>query len=150
MKLPTRALAVVIVLAVLPAAANPQTSGCAFSSIGEYTRYESAGDTWVVLVAPEKLTRACLIDFASRFHQEYPEQQFELFDATGPELVKYVRWASAGVRESDLLPYPEKWIRKHQIASLQPMSDKLPCALWQLFDRDYNSLAQFDRVKCMQ
>lgn len=118
-----------------------------WSTVAEYNRYEDkATGKWALLIVPPKTSVACLKAFAEKLHGDNPDVQFEFFDAQGPELLQYFSWASNGMKEGD--PYPEKWLSKHNVATLQPMSDGVPCARWQLFDRDHNSLAKFDRIKC--
>lgn len=119
------------------------------TSIREYARYEYSG-SWMVLVAPKKLSHECLTDLAMKFRHQYPSYRFDLFDATGPELDQYVHWARGSVSERAERPFPDKWFRKHQIAALLPLSDGMTCPRWQLFDRDYKSIAQFDRVRCLR
>ena len=116
-------------------------------SIREYARYEYAG-SWMVLVTPKKPSYECLTDLAWKVRNQYPSHRFDLFDASGPELDQYVHWAKGSVSERAERPFPEKWIRKHQIAAMLPVSDGMPCPRWQLFDRDYKSIAQLDRVRC--
>ena len=116
-------------------------------SIREYARYEYAG-SWMVLVASKKPSYECLTALALVFRRQYPSHRFDLFDASGPELDQYVHWAKGSVSERAERPFPEKWIRKHQIAAMLPVSDGMPCPRWQLFDRDYKSITQLDRVRC--
>ena len=148
LKLRTTLFVLFVLTGLLAITAHSQTS-CdkVITPISEYARYEYAG-SWVVLVAPKKLSRGCLNDLTRRFRYKYPSYRFDLFDSSGPELDQYVRWAKSSESERAHLPFPEKWFHKHQIAALLPVTDGSPCARWQLFDHDYKIIAQFDRVRC--
>jgi len=119
MKILTRAFALCILAGALAASVVSQQP-CNFSSITEYQRYESDGQ-WVVFIVPAKLKRECLIAFAKKAHADQPGARFEFFDATGPELNQYVLSASHGL--DDAYFYPEKWVGKHEVASLYVFSD---------------------------
>jgi hypothetical protein len=109
-------------------------------------RYEFGGFTWEIAALPPKTSQECLLSYVTELHKNRPDIRFEFFDANAPALSAYARWAANGMNDGER--YPEKWVQKHQIATLQPLSDGIPCGLWQLLDRDHKSLAKFDRIKC--
>src|SRR2546426_3300343 len=92
------------------------------STVIEYDRYQHIGVRWIVLVVPAKTARECIIEYASKLHKENPRQQYEFFDYASPELAQYVRWAGHGM--SDDYPYPEKWVAKHHVATLQVFAER--------------------------
>lgn len=95
-----------------------QNKACDVLQVTEHARYDGPlGDRWAVLIVPANTSRECALDLIRKLHQNEPKVHFELFDS-GEELVHYVRWAKASVREQDSLFYPEKWIEKHNLASL--------------------------------
>jgi hypothetical protein len=143
-------LFVLVCLASAAVAQSPSVTPtpCAelLADIREFTHYEASLGTSVILVVPKRPSTACLVDFATKFHEEYPKQNFEIFDASGPELAQYVRWAANGMHDED--PYPEQWLLKHQFATLQPMSDGEPCGHWYLYDGNMAAVKRYERIKC--
>ncbi len=85
-------------------------------AISEAGRYESRGATWAAIVVPSKLQRECLIELARSLHKSDPKTRFEFFDAGGKELSQYIYWSKNGMNDSD--PYPDKWMSKHNLATL--------------------------------
>lgn len=141
---------VIIACLALAGAAVSQSkpATCAPDSIPvtEFDRYQALGEKWIVLIVPTKLKKECLVALAGELHKSDPKARFELFDARGYELRQYINWASGGMKDRD--PYPDAWMKKHTVASLQPMSDDKPCAIWSVLDRSGDTIATFERIDC--
>jgi hypothetical protein len=117
----TRVLAACIIIGALAVALFGQAqTDCDFNSVTEYQRYQSDGE-WIVFIVSSKLKRECMISFAKKIHDQLPVTRLEFFDAKGPELDQYILSASHGLDETYF--YPERWLGKHQVASLYVFPD---------------------------
>ncbi|MGH9931217.1 MAG: hypothetical protein ACREA9_18570 [Pyrinomonadaceae bacterium] len=132
----------------ISAAADVQTKKCESLPVSEYARYQGPlDDHWEVLVIPPKTSRECILDLIRKLHQQEPKVHFEIFDSD-QELVHYVRWAKAPAREQDSLFYPNKWIAKHNLASLYSFSvGPPPQCEWTVKFRNGDDV-KLDRVDC--
>ena len=111
----------ILLLVVLFATGGVTAQTCDPDSVAvtEYKRYEASDAQWAVLIIPPKTKRDCVIALTQKLHNHESTVRFEFFDARGIEIDQYIRWAESG----DDAYYPEKWLKKHHIATLYVFSD---------------------------
>jgi hypothetical protein len=111
--------------AAAPQKRNPQTD-IPFSVAATYKK---SGVIWRMIIVKPGLSDVQLISLARRLHASYPNDSAEIFDNES-QVQAYVNWDVNYPSRSH--PYPEGWLKKHDIACVIKMLDGRRGAKWQL------------------